>query len=222
MSDETNSESGTTKPYAEMTPAERSRLMDFILQQQAQFFTDIEALKELQARNAHQIKGMLRLIATPDPLLVRARSVLGRVIVKGARERTRIRTHEAEISALIQVQAHNEALAQRNGEQIAALREGQAATAALIERNNEQTTALIQRNNEQTTALVQRNSESIAELRQAHEAQAQRTDAQIAALRQTQADAAQRTEAQITANAQAISDLAALVAALVKRDEPRT
>lgn len=157
MSEETNGH-GTGKPYAEMTPAERSRLMDFIVTQQAQFFADITEIKAVLA-------DLLTVNAKHERRLERAENILRSAVVIGQRTRTELRTqgrtNQEEIAQLIQVQAHNEALAQRNGEQIAALRENQAETAALVQRTGEQM-AVLQATQE---AATHRHTLEMADLR---------------------------------------------------------
>lgn len=129
MSEENNGGNGTGKPYAAMTPEERSRLMDFMLNQQAQFFADITEMKAVLA-------DLLKVNDKHERRLERAENILRSAVVIGQRTRTELRTqgrtNQAEIAQLIQVQAYNEALAQRNSEQIAANAEAIKENAEVI------------------------------------------------------------------------------------------
>ena len=123
MSDEPNNGGNDNgKPYAEMSPAERARLMNFILHSQAQFFADIEAIKETQARNAKQIEALLTVDERHERRLQRAENIIRSAVVIGRRERARIRANEKALDMVTELLLDN---AQRTGE----LRQTQAENA---------------------------------------------------------------------------------------------
>ena len=73
------------KPYEAMTPEERQRLMDFILNQQAQFFTGITGLLQVNAKHERRLE--------------RAENILRSGVVLGRRVRSRVGQAEKRVEA---------------------------------------------------------------------------------------------------------------------------
>jgi hypothetical protein len=120
----------TGKPYAEMTPEERSRLMDFLLAQQAQFFANQEAfradlaeMKELQAKNDRQIETLLQFAARHDRRIERADNILRLGVRAGRRLRSRVRETENTLDAVKELLLDNARQGGENRRDLAELRD---------------------------------------------------------------------------------------------------
>jgi len=90
-----------------MTPEERQRQMDFILDTQAQFTANIQQLQEAQTRGEQRTGRLERVVK----LMVRA----------GLRARRDAADQDARITTLVDSQLRTEEISRRNSEDIAAL-----------------------------------------------------------------------------------------------------
>jgi hypothetical protein len=90
-----------------MTPEERQRQMDFILDTQAQFTANIQQLQEAQTRGEQRTGRLERVVK----LMVRA----------GLRARRDAGDQDARITTLVDSQIRTEEISRRNSEDIAAL-----------------------------------------------------------------------------------------------------
>ena len=88
----------------DLTDEERQRQMDFILEQQAQFVTNIQRLEEAQA-NA-------------DKRTDRLERVMKMMVRAGLRARREMREQDARITTLVDSQVRTEQIAHRNSEAI--------------------------------------------------------------------------------------------------------
>ena len=92
------SEESNGKKFSAMTPAERDQTMHFMVDQQAQFFADLEAMKEI-------VNGLLTVDARHQRRLERVENIIRSALVIGRRERSRIRVLDKE-AAQRQEQVH--------------------------------------------------------------------------------------------------------------------
>ena len=83
------SEESNGKKFSAMTPAERDQTMHFMVDQQAQFFADLEAMKEI-------VNGLLTVDARHQRRLERVENIIRSALVIGRRERSRIRVLDKE------------------------------------------------------------------------------------------------------------------------------
>ena len=104
-----------------MTPEERQRQMDFILEQQAQFTANVQQLQEAQTRGEQRTGRLERVVK----LMVRA----------GLRARRDAADQDARITTLVDSQFRTEEISRRNSEDIAAL-------VTTTERNSQSISAL--------------------------------------------------------------------------------
>ncbi len=104
-----------------MTPEERQRQMDFILDQQAQFTANIQQLQEAQTKGEQRTGRLERVVK----LMVRA----------GLRARRDAADSDARITTLVDSQIRTEEISRRNSEDIAAL-------VTTTERNSQSISAL--------------------------------------------------------------------------------
>ena len=99
-----------------MTNEEMQRTMGFIVEQQAQFATNIQQLQEQQANFAEQMQQATK---RTD----RLERVMKMMVRAGLRARREMREQDARITTLVDSQMRTEQIAHRNSESISQLAE---------------------------------------------------------------------------------------------------